>query len=193
MTNRLIKTRRDHAALMGLAGSSASRGLPAGVGVALAALPGVQKLVFTFTNVAMALTDVASTVAYAGLKFWDAPEGAVKIVGSVMNLVLTKSSAGVVAAANGDISVGTVTASNNATLTSTEANIIASTAWLMAAGVASPKLVTTAAVDLDGTAAAIDAYLNVLVDDADQDVTTTPCNIIVNGTVTLDVIVLGDK
>jgi hypothetical protein len=44
----------------------------------------------------------------------------------------------------------------------------------------------------DGHTAAVDLYLNLLVDDTDHDVTSTPCNLIANGTITLVFANAGD-
>lgn len=154
-----------------------------------------RETILRFKDVAFALTDVAATVAYSGKKVYDFPAGNILIFGATADLVLTKSSAGVNATWNGDFSVGSVTASNNDSLTSTEANIIPSTATPAGiAGVSSAKGINTAAIaPFDGTGTALDLYLNFLVDDADQDVTTTPCNLIVNGTLRLLWVNLGDK
>jgi hypothetical protein len=151
----------------------------------------------TFKNVSFALIDVAATVAYSGKKVYDFPEGAILHLGSQANLAITKSSAGVNADFDGDFGLGTVTASNNATLSSTEQDLIPTTPTPQAvAGATTAKGVSTtteASKVLDGTATPVDAYLNFLVDDADQDVTTTPCNLIVNGTVVINWMHLGDK
>lgn len=157
--------------------------------------PGVvNRTVLTLVNTPVVLADAAGVVAYGGLKVYDLPEGNIHILGAVQSLALTKSSAGVNADWDGDISLGTVTASNNATLSSTEQDIIPTTATPQAvAGATTGHAVSTAAVTLDGTGTAKDVYLNILVDDADHDVTTTPCNIIVNGTITLTWVNLGDK
>lgn len=171
-------------------------GAAAGTGVtASERTPGIiHRTVLTLVNAVIPLADAAGVVAYGGLKVYDLPEGNIHILGAVQNLVLTKSSAGVNADWDGDISLGTVTASNNATLSSTEQDIIPTTSTPQAvAGVASGSAVSTAAATLDGTATAKDIYLNVLVDDADHDVTTTPCNIIVNGTINFTWVNLGDK
>ena len=45
----------------------------------------------------------------------------------------------------------------------------------------------------DGTVTPKDAYINILVDDADHDVTTTPCNLILNGTLTINWLFMGDN
>ncbi len=156
----------------------------------------VHTTVLTFTNTAVALTDEAGVVAYAGTKVYDFPEGAILFLGATTNLALTKSSAGVNVDWDGDVSLGTITASNNATLSSTEQNLIPTTSTPQAvAGVSSAKSQSTATesgVIFNGTGTAIDVYLNLLVDDADQDVTGTACNLILNGTITIVWANLGD-
>lgn len=197
MTKRLAKSRRDHNLLMqGLYGVKGANGAANGTGVTVRQAPssGVRQIVLTLANTPIPLVDEAGVVAYGSLKVWDAPEGAINILGAVANLTVGKSSAGVVAAWNGDFAVGTAAASNNASLSSTEANIIPSTAIPAAtAGNSTAKGVMTTPVSLDGTSAGADVYLNVLVDDADQDVTATPANLIFNGTITLTVVFAGDK
>lgn len=157
----------------------------------------LRRTVLRFTDVAFALTDEAGVVAYTGKKVYDFPEGAVLFLGAEADLALTKSSAGVNADWDGDFALGTVTASNNNSLASTEQDLIPTTATPQAAaGATTAKGVSTgteAAKVLDGTGTAKDAYLNFLVDDADHDVTATPCNLIVNGTVTITWLAIGDK
>ena len=155
--------------------------------------PGPKTVVVRFKDTAIALTDEAGVVAYGGLKFLDLPAGAVAIHGATANLAVTKSSAGVNADWDGDFGVGTVTASNNATLSSTEQNVIPTTATPQASsGATTATGQSTAAVYLDGTSTAVDLYVNVLVDDADHDVTSTACNLILNGTITVSYTLLGD-
>lgn len=154
----------------------------------------VRKTVLTFTNVHVSLTDEAGVVAYGGIKVYDFPEGLVHVLAAVSDFALTKSSAGVIAAFDGDVGVGTVTASNNATLASTEQNIIPTTATPQAvAGVTTADAVSTAAVTIDGSVTAADVFVNLLVDDADHDVTGTPADLILNGTLTLVWSNVGDK
>jgi len=156
-----------------------------------------RKTVLKFVDVAVPLVDEAGVVAYAGLKVYDFPELAFIFNGAVADLDLTKSSTGVNASWDGDIGLGTVTASNNATLATTEQNFIPTTATPQASsGVTTGDMISTAteAPKLhDGSGGAVDMYLNILVDDADHDVTTTPCNIIVNGTITFPWVIIGDK
>lgn len=169
-------------------------GTPNGTGVSAANSGGVVKTVLTFVDTPLALIDTAGVVARCALKVFDFPEGLVSILGATVNLALTKSATGVNATWNGDVSLGSVAAAGDATLTSTEANIVPSTATPAAvAGATTAKALSTAGVLLDGTNTAVDLYLNVLVDDADQDVTTTPTNLIANGTITVLWANMGDK
>lgn len=153
----------------------------------------VIKASLKLTNVAVPLVDEAGVVAYGGLKIFDFPAGTILVLGAHADLDLTKSSAGVNANWDGDFGLGTVTASNNGTLSSTEQDILPTTATPQASGGVTTANGQNAAVAfLDGTSTAKDVFLNVLVDDADHDVTGTACNLIFNGTITLHYIILGD-
>ncbi len=54
------------------------------------------------------------------------------------------------------------------------------------------KVASSSCKVLDGTGTANDVYLNFLIDDTDHNVAGTACNLIVNGTVTLHWVNLGD-
>lgn len=185
------KTKGENRAFFG---RTSEGGSPAGVGVSASSQPGVQKTVLTFKNAPLALIDTAATVARCALKIFDFPEGSIQIFGATANLALTKSAAGVNNDWDGDFALGSTAAAADAALAGTEANVIPSTATPQAvAGATTAKGLSTAGVLLDGTATPVDLYLNVLVDDADQDVTTTPTNLIANGTITVLWANLGDK
>lgn len=169
----------------------------AGTGVtATETISGVRKVVLTLTNAVVTMADEAGVVAYGGLKVYDLPEGAILFLGATANLALTLSAAGINADWDGDFGLGTVTASNNATLASTEQDLIPTTATPQASASATTatgqSTATEVATVFDGTTTAKDVYLNILVDDADHDITTTPTNIIANGTITLLYANLGD-
>lgn len=144
-----------------------------------------HKTVFTFVNVAVALTDEPGVVAYGGKQIYDFPAGIICFEGAAQNFALTKSSAGVNADWDGDVGLGTVTASNNGTLASTEQNVIPTTATPQAvAGVTTADALSTQTehgVIVNGSATPVDLFLNFLIDDADHNVTGTACNLIVNG------------
>lgn len=167
-----------------------------GTGVTAAETSAIKTLTLTLVNTPIPLTDEAGVVAYGGLKVADLPAGNILFLGAVADLAVTKSSAGVNDDWDGDIGLGTVTASNNATLTGTEQDLIPSTATPQAVAGATTgdcySTSTEAPKVFDGTSAAVDVYLNVLVDDGDQDVTGTPCNLIFNGTIKLSYLNLGD-
>lgn len=156
----------------------------------------VIKTIITCTDLTVALTDEAGVVAYLGHKLYDMPAGAIHFMGATANLALTKSSAGVNDDWDGDFALGTVTASNNATLATTEQNLIPTTATPQASSGATTatgqSTATEAGTIINGTSTAMDVYLNILVDDADHDVTSTPCNLIINGTITILWANLGD-
>lgn len=173
----------------------AQGGTPAGVGVSVeASQAGYTKTVLNFEDVTIALADEAGVVAYGGKKVFDFPQGLILVAAAVADLTVTKSSAGVNADWDGDFGVGTVTASNNNSLSSTEQNIIPTTATPQAvAGATTAKGISTGGLQLDGTATPADVFLNFLVDDADHNVAGTACNLIVNGTLTLVWALAGDK
>lgn len=143
---------------------------------------GIHRTVIEFIDHAIALTDEAGTVAYGGTKVFDFPANRVLILGADQDLDITKSSAGVNANWDGDVGVGTATAGNDASLSTTEQNIIPSTATPQASsGATTADAQSTSSESGTILAASSDAYLNFLVDDADHDVGATPCNLIVNG------------
>lgn len=158
---------------------------------------GRYRTVLEFVDQAVAMVDNAGVGAHAGLEIYDFPEGLWRFEGAVLNLAITKSSAGVNADWDGDIGLGTVVADTGATLASTEQDLVPTTATPQAvAGATTGNGVSTSTEApklFDGTATAKKAFLNVLVDDADHDVTTTPCNLIFNGTVSIDWANVGDK
>lgn len=152
--------------------------------------------VLTLTDVDVALTDEAGVVAYGGLKIYDFPAGYIYTQSALTDLAITKSSAGVDDTWNGDIGLGTVTADNDASLASTEQDIIPSTATPAAtAGATTGDAVSTASEHaiLDGTGTAKELYVNLLVDEADHDVGSTACNLILNGTIVVNWIFMGDN
>lgn len=191
MGSRVMKSKKDFRSAYNA--FNATGGTVAGTGVAASNAAGYTKTVLTFKDTPIPLADNAGVVAYGGLKVFDFPQGSIAIQGATANLAVTKSSAGVIATFDGDFGLGTVTATNDATLATTEQNVIPTTATPQAvSGATTAKGRSTAALLLDGTTTAVDLFLNFLVDDADHDVTTTPCNLILNGTVTVLWANMGD-
>lgn len=149
-----------------------------------------RTLELTFDSVEVAMTDEAGVVAHGGIKVVDMPEGAYVILGAVADLALVKDGDGINADFDGDFGVGTVVASNNNSLSTTEQNIIPTTATPQAvAGATTAKGVSTAALYLDGTGTPSDLYLNFLIDDADQD---GGGDLLVSGKLTVHYVYLGN-
>lgn len=121
------------------------------------------------TRVTVPATDIATVDdathgAFGGLKLFDFPEGLIKVEGAIASIALAAGVGGITDTAAVVGGVGTSTAaqsSGDGTLAAAEANIIGSTALTLAAGVkAATKLVGSADLFADGTAAAKSAYLN---------------------------------
>lgn len=88
-------------------------------------------------------------------------------------------------------SVGSVTAEDDGTLTSTEANIIPQTDYQLSGGTLQKTGLGIADAWLDGiTGAAADAYLNIVCPDADR--TDATESVTVTGTIKITWVNLGD-
>lgn len=163
---------------------------------------GSRQTRLTFKNASVALVDDAGVKAMAGTKIYTMADGLVVFEGAVVDLTALSSTypavTGLVAAWDGDFGLGsTAVAAVGATIAGTKIDLMASTATVQAvAGLGVLKGISTtteAPKTKDGTATAFDVYLNVIVDDGDQDVTTTPTNLLLNGTVVISWKLIGDK
>ena len=158
-----------------------------------------NKAVLTCIELPITLADDAGVAQYGGVKVYDFPEGLIKVDGAVIDGSIELGTTGTITTTwGGGIALGTVTATTGATLTGTEANILpevnvaaatASVAVVDAVSVAT-ALTESGARWLDGTATAIDMYLNLVVDDS---VSHTAGTGSFTGTVTFLWQVLGDK
>lgn len=160
-----------------------------------------------FVNAKIALADDAGHSAWFASEIYDFPEGLIVYEGAVVDLTATASpTAGALDATHGltaifdsHFALGSVAKTDDdaTTLTSTMVDLVASTAQGAAtAGVGTAKAISTtteAPKTKDGTSAAFKLFLNWLVTDNTQDVTTCPSSLILNGTVTFQWRFLGDK
>lgn len=150
-----------------------------------------QYATFTFTAQSVTTTDATTAGAHGNLKFYTFPEGNVAVLGAVSNLTIARVGTAITTTAAVVSSVGTVAASNaDATLTSTEANVIPSTAGTLNAGAGTVKGESTAVVVIDGTTTAGDLFLNFAMPDASS---TGNDALLVSGTVKVAYLVLGDN
>jgi hypothetical protein len=176
----------------GLTPVAPGNGAAAGTGnVASEQVGTVHKTVLTLTALSVTMTD-ATTAGNQGLqKIYDFPEGNILILGATTDLAIAAGVGGITDTAAVVGSIGSVAASNaDATLTSTEANIVPSTSATLTGGVGAFGGQSTASAMLDGTATAVDAYLNFAVPDAGS---TGNDTMSVTGTVTLVWVNLGDN
>lgn len=152
----------------------------------------LQKTVLTLDGVSVTVGNTTG-VSFGGTKIYDFPAGRILILGAtIANVSFDLTDAGNVtpidAADGGDIAVGT-TVAGDGTLTNADVDIIPSTGIdPLSGGVDGAALAASA--QFDGTTDAIDAYFNILIDDADvgdgaEDV------LLVSGTLTISWINLG--
>ena len=164
------------------------------------AMPIVHRTTLTLTATPVTIADDAGVAQYGGVKVYDFPEGMLCILGAVVTGSLTAGVTGtIIDNWDGDVSLGTVTATTGATLVSTEADIMQSVAVSAGAsdkiGVVDAVSVATALTEsgarwLDGTATAKDMYLNFVIDD---DATHTSGTAAFTGTIELVWLSLGDN
>lgn len=141
-----------------------------------------QELTLTLVNVSVPIVDAGASGAGGGLKIYSFPRGNIKLDNFTTNLAIAKVGSNITATAAVVASLGTAAAAADATLTSTEADVIPSTTATLTAGAGAFKARCTAAVFVDGTAAAKDVYLNFAIPDAGS---AGNDSILVNGTITL--------
>lgn len=159
----------------------------------------IKKTVLTCTALPVTISDDAGVAQYGGVQVYDFPEGLVAFLGGVIDGSLTAGVTGtIIATWDGDVALGTATATTGATLTGTEADLLQSTAVTQAVA----KVANVDAVSLataltesgarwhDGTATAKDMFLNFVIDD---DATHTAGTAAFTGTITFTWMNLGDK
>lgn len=159
----------------------------------------LHKTTLTCTATTITISDDAGVAQYGGVKLYDFPEGLMCIHGAVVDGSLTAGVTGtIIATFDGDVAVGTATASTGATLIGTEADIMPSVALTTASGTVANSDAVSVATALtesgarwhDGTATAKDLYLNYVIDD---DASHTAGTATFTGTVTFIWSNLGDK
>ena len=132
----------------------------------------INKTVLTCTATPISIADDAGVAQYGGVKVYDFPEGMICTFGAVIDGSLT-GYASLIDTFDGDVALGTATATTGATLTGTEADILQSVALTQAVGEVAncdAQSVATALTESgarwhDGTATAKDMYLNFVIDD----------------------------
>lgn len=149
------------AALNSIAAEAVTAGTDAGVSVVDYNAGGIHRTVVTLTAVAMAALKGTGSTGYGKTKLFTFPEGAVDILG--VSVCLTAAVTADWAPTTPVASLGTTgAAADNATLTTTEVDVMASTALTIAANATALKVLGPATLRpvFDGSATAKDLYLN---------------------------------
>lgn len=165
----------------------------AGVAIRSAREPKLVELTIALNNVAVSLVDATTAGAQGSVQIADLPPGLVRFLGAITDLTLV-AGAGLATALV--TAVGSAAAAaDNATLTGTEANIVPSTAVTLTGQNGAMKAEATnteGALVLDGTATAVDVFLNIAATDANS-TGGGPFTVTVNGTITLVFAIVGDN
>lgn len=182
------------------AGTNQGASNGATVSAAESGLAFIHKTTLTCTATTITIADDAGTAQYGGVKVYDFPEGMICNLGAIVTGTLTAGVTGtIIDNWDGDVALGTATATTGATLTGTEANIMQSVAVSAGAsdkdGVVDAVSVATALTEsgarwLDGTATAVDMYLNFVIDD---DASHTAGTATFTGTIDFAWLYLGDN
>lgn len=146
-------------------------------------------LTLASTPVTVANTTGAS---FGGAKLYDFPAGRILALGVVADLDFNWAGTDIVATGSGDFALGS-TITEDATLDGTDVNLLPSTALTdpFVDGVGAAAGALAASAQLDGTTDAIDANINIIIDDADVEDAASDI-VLVSGTVTITWINLGD-
>ncbi len=171
---------------------TATAGAVAGTGVAVTEAYGIGiQTTFTLTNVSVSTTDHGAAGAQGSLKIYDFPEGLIYVLGAVANCTTARVGTALTTTSAMVWSLGTVAAgAGDATLTTTEADIVPSTVGTLTAGAGTFIAVSTTPALFDGTATAKDLLLNCATVDAGS---SGDDAVTVNGTITVTWFYLGDK
>ncbi len=160
----------------------------------------VRKTVLECNALIVTITDQGGVVQYGGVQVYDFPEGMLLVKGVRVSGILTAGTTGTfIDNWDGDVAVGTVTATTGADLVSTEADIMQSVAVSAGAsdkdGVVTAASIATALTESgarwhDGSTTAKNMFLNFVIDD---DATHTSGTATFNGTIEFNWEMLGDS
>jgi hypothetical protein len=151
----------------------------------------VNQSIITLASTPVTVANTTGS-SFGGVKIYDFPAGRILVLGVTADLSFDWSATDIVATGSGDFSLGT-TITEDATLNGTEVDLLPLTGLLdpFVAGVGTGKGALAASAQFDGTATAVDANLNIIIDDADVDDAAT-ADVLVSGTVTITWVNLGD-
>lgn len=151
----------------------------------------LRKTTLNISNLAVTMTDAGAAGCHGSVQLYDFPVGLIQILGATLSLATAAGAGGIADNAAVVQSVGTAAvATDNASLSSTEADIIPSTAGTLAAGINGSVVgVSTTPALFDGHNTAKDAFLNFAIPDAGSSASDT---LTVTGTVVIYWLYFGD-
>ena len=156
---------------------------------------GLVKTVITVPATAFVVVGGAAGVGELGLKVYDFPEGQILLLGGGATFTVTEADANITATAVVDVSVGTAAVSGGDDALGADAtddDLLDTGSLTMSSSTATGSIISnTTVAKFDGTATAIDAYLNVSVQDAG--ISNDSATVTVSGTINLFWMLLGDK
>lgn len=166
------------------------KGLPRSLSRGAPQLQPMRRQRITLAALAL-VSSGASGVGFGTVVAGDFPEGNIVFHAAVANLQFTGSSVGTTATWTGNFSIGT-TPTADATLSSTDANIIASAALAAATAKVSPitRATNVTPLALDNTDGSLEINLNFII--ADAEVSADNQNFTVSGWIEILYSVLGD-
>lgn len=163
--------------------------------VAAHSFPLVQRTVLTLTDVPLVTAGNAGgseTNAWGSVKVYDFPEGRILVHGVMANgIAVTPDTNAIPTGGNGNISLGSVSASTN-DLASTMVNLLPATALDNISATNAVNNALAASAQLDGTSTAVDLYVNLGVDDDNWLIGAASGTNTVSGTITVIWSNLGD-
>ena len=163
-------------------------------GTGLTAIQGagvIQTVQIPLSALAVTMTDATTAGSHGSKKVFTFPAGNIQVTGATTDLTIARVGTALTATSAVVGSLGSVTVSTaDATLTSTEANIIPSTAATLTSGAGVFDGNSTASVTLNGTVTPVDVYLNFATPDAGS---TGNDALTVNGNIYITYVNLGDN
>ncbi len=151
----------------------------------------IQKIELELVNLVITMVDAGAAGSQGGRKIFDFVAGAFQLLGAQCDLTTLAGAGGIADTGALVGSLGSVVvAVDNATLTTTEADIIPSIAGTLVGGAGTLKGNSAApGAPFNGTTTPLDVFLNLAVPDAGSSADDT---VTVNGTIRLYVLPLGD-
>lgn len=171
-----------------------SKGLSRSLGRGNPLIAKIMKQTFVAKDLVLDM-DGASGVGFATVVLGDFPEGNILLLGAVSYLSVraSGSEAGLLAAWEGDVGVGT-TPMSDATISAGDEDIIASHSHIAVAEIGPRTRGTSLAADTgeihDNTDGSLEINVNVLIDD--DDISADDIEMFVDGEVTISFVMMGD-